>query len=483
MNEQAPDDGTQPSGNRKIMPRHKRQALRYAKQIGLAPSSEDEAVRMLQERGVDIFSLKNSILDIARAEKMREEQADPSGVIIAENQPVDISKPPGPLTAAQREIEINKIRLDLVRRRRRRLFMLVCRLLFFVFLPTAICGYYYYSVATDMYETESAFLIQTAESGGGGSGLGAFLAGSGLATSQDSIVVQDYLLSREAFQRLDADQNYVEHFLNPEIDELQRIPEGASLDKAYAVYKRNVSIGFDPSEGVVRMRIIASTPEASQRFAEALVGYAEERVDGLSLEARGDQVTGAEARYDKAEQQFLEAQQKVLDLQQQRGVLSADAEITSQLSIINTLEADLENKRLSLSEILDNPRPNQSRASALQREIARQAERIEELRSRMLESNDSTVPIARISAELQVAETEMATRQALLQQSLTAVEGARIQESKQVRYLSLGVKPIAPVDPTYPKKFESTALAFLIFMSIYVMVSLTLSILREQVSV
>jgi capsular polysaccharide transport system permease protein len=51
-----------------------------------------------------------------------------------------------------------------------------------------------------------------------------------------------------------------------------------------------------------------------------------------------------------------------------------------------------------------------------------------------------------------------------------------------VRYLSTGVRPVAPDEPTYPRAFENTLLAFLIFSGIYLMLSLTASILREQVS-
>ncbi|NHX27556.1 capsule biosynthesis protein, partial [Escherichia coli] len=52
----------------------------------------------------------------------------------------------------------------------------------------------------------------------------------------------------------------------------------------------------------------------------------------------------------------------------------------------------------------------------------------------------------------------------------------------QVRYLARGVSPGAPDEPTYPRAFENTVLAFLIFGGIYLMVSMTASILREQVS-
>jgi capsular polysaccharide transport system permease protein len=46
----------------------------------------------------------------------------------------------------------------------------------------------------------------------------------------------------------------------------------------------------------------------------------------------------------------------------------------------------------------------------------------------------------------------------------------------------MGVHPVAPDQPTYPRAFENTILAFLVFAGIYLMISLTASILREQVS-
>ena len=62
------------------------------------------------------------------------------------------------------------------------------------------------------------------------------------------------------------------------------------------------------------------------------------------------------------------------------------------------------------------------------------------------------------------------------------METARIEANRQVRYLSLGVSPVAPDQATYPRSFVNTILAFLIFSGIYLMISLTVSILREQVS-
>ena len=83
---------------------------------------------------------------------------------------------------------------------------------------------------------------------------------------------------------------------------------------------------------------------------------------------------------------------------------------------------------------------------------------------------------------LQIAQADLSTRQLLLAQALQSMETSRIEANRQVRYLSLGVRPVAPDEPTYPRAFENTMVTMLIMLGIYLMVSMTAAILREQVS-
>lgn len=448
-----------------------RQARRQAQRLGLEPKNGQEAIRMLRERGIDFLARQKSLLDF---EENSVDLAAATNEIAGAG---DIL-----LSDAERAAEIARIQHDLIGRRRRRLSMLLLRLIFFVLLPTIATGYYFNVIATEMYETKAEFVIQKSEAAGQ-SALGGLFAGTGFANSADSITVQGYLTSREAMLRLDTELGYAAHFMQPWIDELQRLPQDASNEAMFELYSRNVTVGYDPTEGVIKMSVVAASPQASQTFANGLIKYAEERVDNLSQRVREDQMKGARDNYEKAEAAMLAAQKRVVALQQKRGVLSADVELRSQMTIINSLELDLEQKRLGLAEIMANARPNDTRATLVRGDISRLETRIVELRARLTSADSSQNTLADIVGEMRVAEAELATRQLLLQQAVQQLETARIEANRQVRYLSMGVKPIAPDEATYPRKFENTALAFVIFMAIYIMLSLTVSILREQVSV
>jgi capsular polysaccharide transport system permease protein len=132
--------------------------------------------------------------------------------------------------------------------------------------------------------------------------------------------------------------------------------------------------------------------------------------------------------------------------------------------------------------LLDNARPNQSRVDGVEGDIRRLQAAIAELETRMNEATQGEDSLAAISAKISLAQADVATRDLLLQSALQNLESAQIEASRQTRYLSRGVEPVVPDQATYPKAFENTVVSFLIFAGIYLMISLTASILREQVT-
>ena len=471
--------------------RQLRMARRIAQKNGLSPSSDFDAVRLLRARGIDPFassSMLDLIVSTARGnDDAPADRAAPTNLPATTRpaQPPATATPPRPLSADERAAEIMKVQRDIARRRRRRVVLLATRLAVFVLLPTLLVAFYFYRVATPLYATNTEFVIQKAETGGSsssGGGLGGLLGGSGFATVQESIVVQSYLESREAMLRLDEELNFRAHFSGPNMDPLIRLAPDAAVETVYGTYRDQLTIGYDPTEGVIKMEMLAADPITSQAFSEALIRYAEERVDQMSQRLREDQMAGARESYEDAERRVSEAQARVLELQERRGVLSAEAEVSAVFSQIASFEMEAQQERLRLAEILSARSPNATRVEVAQNNIARLETLIAQLRSSLTDTQTSGASLARIQSELVIAQADLETRQMMLSQSLQQLESARVEANRQSLYLSMGVFPVPPDRAAYPRAFENSLLAFLVFSGIYLMVSMTASILREQVS-
>ena len=492
--------------------RQLRMARRVAQKHGLAVTSDFDAVRQLRAKGIDPFQRANIIelvvpedlaTEEAAAQMGRAQQGQPGQQGARQRAQLPQTTPGGRGNAGQlpqkaqvgqiavhgggmedpanrRASEIRRIQIDIAKRRRRKLAALFARLAAFILLTTALVGYYFYNVATPMYATKTEFVIQQAEGATGG--LGGLFQGTSMATQQDSITVQSHLLSREVMVRLIEEEGFKEHFSSDAIDPLQRLAPDATNEDAYNLYGDFVIIGYDPTEGLVRMEVIAATPEASQRFAEALVGFAEERVNNLTQRVREDQMSGARQSYEEAEAKRQEALEELVAVQSAAARIDPIAESGALLSRITALETQRDDLELELQSLLDNRRPNEARVNATRSDIDRINDQIALLRGQMTQAGADGDALNEINARLRQAEENYAARVTQVQLALQQMETAQIEANRQVRYLSLGVRPIAPDEPTYPRKFENTILAFFVFSGIYLMISLTASVLREQVS-
>ena len=471
--------------------RQLRMARRVAQRNGIEAESDLDAVRLLRKKGIDPFARSN-ILDLVVADSrsggpVEPASRQPGGSEPTPNLPKAYRAPQTPSTEQRPpEIggseEIRQMQQDITRRRRRRLLLLAARLCVFVLLPTLIAAYYYAAIATPLYTTQSEFVIQQAENQSAPSGMAGMFSGTALATSQDSVTVQSYLQSRDAMRRLDADHGFKAHFSAEGLDPLLRLDLDASSEATYRLYQRMVQIGYDPSEGIIRMEVRATDPEVSEQFSRALLFYAEEQVDQLTQRLREDQMSGAMESFEEAEARMRAAQERVMELQERYSMLSSEVEVSLLTTQITNLQTELSRERLALQEVMANPRPNPARVDPLQRRIQNLESEIETLRARLTEDSADGTSIARVSGQLTMAQADVEVRQMMLAQSLQQLEAARIEANRQVRYLSLGVSPSAPDEASHPRVFENSVLAFLIFAGIYLMLSMTASILREQVS-
>lgn len=468
--------------------RQLRMARRVAQKHGLAPTSDFDAVRLLRAKGIDPFQRTATLeLVVPQTEQEAPAQQPPQPGRVQLPQTIQTAKLPSTQVATgadenpaeRRAAEITRIQKDIANRRRKKMALLMTRLAFFVFLPTVLAGYYFYIVATPMYATDSEFLIL--KNDGGGS-MPSLLSGTQFATNQDAIAVQSYLQSKDAMLRLDKDEGFKAHFSQPDIDPIQRLSEDPSNEEAYKVYKRNVEIAYDPTEGVIKMEVIAADPQTAAEFSRALIGYAEDRVDNLSLRKRSNAVSDAQEGLTTAQDARFEAQEKLVRLQQEGAIVDPEGRITTLRGQINNIEVQLQEKRLELAALLDNRRPNEAKVDGARGDVRRLENLLSDLNGQMTNASSGTDSLAELAVQIQLAQADLATRDLMLKAALERLETARRDADSQARYLTTSVVPVASEDPSYPRKFENTILAFIIFAGLYLMVSLTASILREQVS-
>ena len=472
--------------------RQLRMARRLAQKHDLPATSDFDAIRLLRKAGIDPFQ-RSALLELVAGD-----QQDEAGAITVQGQstsraltvqpdsnrlPQTVKPAALPSTEVRAEQshvhEVRRIQAEIVARRRRKLALMWSKITVFVLLPTFIAAWYYFLVATPMYASRTEFVIQQATAS---SAVSSLFTGTSFATSQDSVAVQGYLQSQDVMELLDKDTGFRQHFSDPSIDPIQRLAPDANNSAAYAQFKKVVKISYDPTEGLVKMEVSAADPHKAVEFSRALLKYAETRVDQLTARLRGDQEASAAQSFADAQAKLSVAQRNLVDLQQKYKTFNSEVEAGLITSQIGALDAQLTQEKLSLAQMQANANPNTARMDPVKARIAALAGQIAELRLKLTESDSDGPSIASVQSELVMAQADVTTRQMMLAQATSAMETTRIEAGRQTRYLSIAVQPVAADDPSYPRAFENSLVVMLIFGGIYLMVSMTIAILREQVS-
>jgi capsular polysaccharide transport system permease protein len=334
--------------------------------------------------------------------------------------------------------------------KRRRWFLL------FVVLPTLLATVYYGLIASDVYVSQSRFVIKAPGQKSMPTGtLANLIQTSGFGGGeQETKEVLDYIRSRNALADLQRQMNVRALYEESGADFLSRFPRPfreRSFESLFKYYQTMVSASPDSESGVAVVEARAFRPEDAQNINARLLLLSEQLVNRLNQRAERRAVAEAEARVMHAESRVRKARVALSGFRNRQEIIDPAKQATGVLEISNklvtehaTLQAQLE-----LMERVAPANPSipalRARISALGSEIAAQNARV---------VGTPTGIASKVGGyENLLAEQEFA------QQTLTAagtmLEQARAEALKQQYYLERVVDPNLPDSAQLPNRLKN----------------------------
>ncbi len=365
---------------------------------------------------------------------------------------------------------------DIRRQRSRRL---AWRLALGVGLPTVLAAIYYGLVATPQYESTASFTIQSADSSGAASLelLIATVPGSG--ATRDALLVQSYVQSRDMLRQLVDDHGFVEHYSDPDIDYLSRLAPDAPFEDVYEYYEDKVEAEYDTQSGEVVLRVRAFSADKARELAEAILASGEAMVNRMMDQARQDRIELAHSEVQRAETRLGDARRRLLELQGERSEINPMASAEAILGVRSALEAELAAARAELSTMRATLQPGTPQLVAQQQRVSSLARQVEEQTRRLAANGTDNSLNADIAAfEPAVAEKEFAEH--AYASALKSLEIARLEASRQHRYLVTIARPSAPDEATHPRVFVAVLTVFVLSFALLGIGWLLLASVREH---
>lgn len=388
---------------------------------------------------------------------------------------MDANPSPELLAQAQTQVlpEPPPSRLRRAWRRLDRVFVLT------VLVPTLLAGLYYGAVASDVFISESRFVVRSPQRPAQG-GLGALLQGTVFSRSQDDTYsVHDYIRSRDALQELDSKLAFRKALSDPAIDRLSRFPAldfDASFEGFYKHYQKHVAIEYDSVSSISVLRVRAFTAEDAKKVNELLLEMSERLVNNLNIRSREDLIRVAQVEVRNAEERAKTAAEAVSGFRSDRGVFDPDRQSALQLQAVGRQREELLAAETQLAQLRQVAPGNsqvpllQSRVDMLRASIATEEAKVT---GRGGSLSSKAPGYERVVLEKTFAERQLAS-------ALTALDSARNEAQRKQLYLERLVQPNRPDNALEPRRVRSILTVLVAGLLLWGVVSLVLASVREH---
>jgi capsular polysaccharide transport system permease protein len=349
-----------------------------------------------------------------------------------------------------------------------------------VVVPTLLAGIYYGLIASDVYISESRFIVRSPQRPVQAGVLGSFLQSTGISHSQDdTYAVQDFITSRDALRQLDQRLSLGKMFSQPDIDFLNRfgaLDWDKSFERLYRYYKKRVAVEYDSTSSISTLRVSAFTAQDANRINDLLLGMSEQLVNQMSDRARRDIVVYAQGEVDQAERRAADAALALAAFRNRNVVVDPEKQSTYQLQQVSKLQDELIATRTQVAQ-LKAVSPDSPQITMLQIKIDTLQSAIDAETAKVAGRNGSLSGKAAAYERVEL-EREFADKQ--LGIALAGLEAARNEAQHQQLYLERIVQPNLPDIAIEPRRFRSVVIVLLLGLLAWGILSLLLTSIREH---
>jgi capsular polysaccharide transport system permease protein len=348
-------------------------------------------------------------------------------------------------------------------------------------VPTLVAAVYYFGIASPQYLSEAEFVVR----GPGAQkpmmgGVASLLQGGGSGAQDDTMMVQAFIMSRDAVRELDRHTDLRAMLDRPEADVVSRFPGiiswRADFEALYKAYSRFVQVDFDQSTNVSTLQVKAYRPEDAHKIAKALLVASERLINQLNEKARLDAVSSFQNEVNETQKHIAAIQTQLTAYRVREQILDPKSAAEGPLKLLGDLNTQRAAAEAQLADALKNA-PHSPQIRVFRTSITSLDKLIDEERSKITGDTGSVAAVQTGYEQLDLAQ-KLAEKQ--LESAYKSLEAAQVDAQRQQLYLEIIEQPDLPDYPLYPKRIVSFSMVLATCLLAYGIAWLLVASVREH---
>lgn len=361
-------------------------------------------------------------------------------------------------TVSAAERRMGRINEFISQLRNARAFLLI------VILPTLLTAIYLYAIASDQYESSADFVVRKSDTPSTGEGVGQLLgfSVSNLTGSSDAYVVEQYLLSHNAVDKLRAQNGLVAMFRHQGIDIFDRLwsadPTPESLLK---YFRKQVSINADETTGITHLSVRTFRPEDSLVLARKLLAMGEEQVNAINARTYADAVKQAQHNFEEANHRLSQIETQLTNYRREREDIDPAETTKAKIAMISGLTGNLTIAQARLQAMRATISINSPQYQAMKHQVQTLQAQVNAHADSIAGGEHSTANHLGEYEKLMIRRQETAQ---IFAAADIQLQQARAEAKRQQLYLIRVVEPNLPVKSEFPQRAK---ILFTVFASLF----------------
>ncbi len=348
-----------------------------------------------------------------------------------------------------------------------------------VVLPTTLSTIYYGLIASDVYVSESRFVVRSPDKPAM-SGLGVLLKSAAFSNAGDEIYAADeYIRSRDALRELNRGGAVLHAYNNKNVsvfDRFNALGFNGSFENLFEYFRKKVRVDYDTASAITTLTVRAYTPGEAQQFNLKLLGLAEDTVNRLNRRGRTDVIQLSEQEVLDAEQAAQQAALALAQFRNASGIIDPEKQAAVQLQMVSKLQDELISSRTQLLQLRsmapENPQIPilEVRIAGLSREINRQLGFVAGSRTSL---SATAARYQRLQLEREFADKRLAA-------AMTSLQDARAEARRKQAYVERIAQPSLPDEAQEPRRLRGILATLMLGLVAWAILKMLLAGVREH---
>ena len=348
-----------------------------------------------------------------------------------------------------------------------------------VAVPTLISILYFGIFSSDIYISESRFVVRSPEKPAA-TGIGMILKSAGFANASDEIsAANDHLTSRDALRMLNGHGAVAKAYGSSDISIFDRFnPLGwdGTFEDLYKYFEAKVRVEQDSATSITKLTVRAFTPQDAFRINTLMLAQSEAVVNRLNQRGREDLIRFSQVEVDEAEKAASDAAIALADYRNRKGVIDPEKQAAIQLQMISKLQDELISARTQLHQLRVTV-PDNPQIEALELQVAALTQQIDEQQQGVAGGSQSLSATATQYQRLLLAR-EIADRN--LASALNSLRDAQDEARRKQAYVERVVQPNLPDKALEPRRVRGILATLILSLIAWGVLRMLLAGVREH---